>query len=826
MSHSPEVHQRPMIAIRDLVVFPTLTVPLLIGRPLSMGALQAAEHFNNEVILVTHISMDSETVNMESVYGTGVIGRIIQKVQIEDGTYKVLVETEERVKLHGITQVAAKDDEENDHCMADYEVVPVEEDLSENLAKVYGNVIRNLFNNVASLTKVPEDLLKHLKNEEDLYSLAVKVINYLPVSIAKKQEILEEDTIGQLVKNLVSQLTYEVDVLETQNRIQASVQKQMSKNQREYYLNEQIKAIRSELDDLNDTGLSELDQLEEQIIAAKIPKEAEEKALLELKRLKSMPAMSSEGTVARTYIDWLLKMPWNQRSRLKYDITKAEERLDQDHSGLDKVKDRILEYLAVTNHTKSVKGNILCLIGPPGVGKTTLARSIAEATGRELVRMSLGGVHDESEIRGHRRTYIGALPGKIVQMLAKAKTKNPLMLLDEIDKMGSDYKGDPAHAMLEVLDPEQNSTFNDHYLDVDVDLSEVMFIATANSFNIPGPLRDRMEIIELSSYTELEKLDIAKNYLLPKQLKEHKLKENAIEISDDLLLDIIRLYTKEAGVRSLDRQIAKICRKAIKDILKAGEAAHKGKGKAKVKVSEHPTIVLTKTLLEQYLGVPRFRFGVKEKEDQVGYVNGLAWTQLGGELLGIEVEVMPGKGNLITTGSLGDVMKESMRTAMSLIRARAKSYGLADDFADKIDIHVHAPEGAVPKDGPSAGGAITVAILSALLNQAIRADIGMTGEVTLRGHILAIGGLKEKLLAAARAGLKKVLIPEENVKDLEDVPAEIKAQLTIIPVSHFDEVVSHAFVKNIEKNEEFQRYSGLNDFSVPVTNVKSVEKHC
>ncbi len=826
MSHSPEVHQRPMIAIRDLVVFPTLTVPLLIGRPLSMGALQAAEHFNNEVILVTHISMDSETVNMESVYGTGVIGRIIQKVQIEDGTYKVLVETEERVKLHGITQVAAKDNEENDHCMADYEVVPVEEDLSENLAKVYGNVIRNLFNNVASLTKVPEDLLKHLKNEEDLYSLAVKVINYLPVSIAKKQEILEEDTIGQLVKNLVSQLTYEVDVLETQNRIQASVQKQMSKNQREYYLNEQIKAIRSELDDLNDTGLSELDQLEEQIIAAKMPKEAEEKALLELKRLKSMPAMSSEGTVARTYIDWLLKMPWNQRSRLKYDITKAEERLDQDHSGLDKVKDRILEYLAVTNHTKSVKGNILCLIGPPGVGKTTLARSIAEATGRELVRMSLGGVHDESEIRGHRRTYIGALPGKIVQMLAKAKTKNPLMLLDEIDKMGSDYKGDPAHAMLEVLDPEQNSTFNDHYLDVDVDLSEVMFIATANSFNIPGPLRDRMEIIELSSYTELEKLDIAKNYLLPKQLKEHKLKENAIEISDDLLLDIIRLYTKEAGVRSLDRQIAKICRKAIKDILKAGEAAHKGKGKAKVKVSEHPTIVLTKALLEQYLGVPRFRFGVKEKEDQVGYVNGLAWTQLGGELLGIEVEVMPGKGNLITTGSLGDVMKESMRTAMSLIRARAKSYGLADDFADKIDIHVHAPEGAVPKDGPSAGGAITVAILSALLNQAIRADIGMTGEVTLRGHILAIGGLKEKLLAAARAGLKKVLIPEENVKDLEDVPAEIKAQLTIIPVSHFDEVVSHAFVKNIEKNEEFQRYSGLNDFSVPVTNVKSVEKHC
>lgn len=824
MSHSQEIHQRPIIAIRDLVVFPTLTVPLLIGRPLSMGALQAAEDFNNEVLLVTHISMDSEIVDMESVYGTGVIGRIIQKVQIEDGTYKVLVETDERIKLHAINKVVADDSEEDlDYCIADYSLEPIEEDLSENLSKVYGNVIRNLFNNISTLTKIPEDLLKNIKHEDDLKQLAIKVINYLPVSIAKKQEVLEEPALGQLVKNLVSQLTYEVDVLETQNRIQASVQKQMSKNQREYYLNEQIKAIRTELDDLNESGLSELDQLEEKILEAKMPKEAEEKALTELKRLKSMPAMSSEGTVARTYIDWLLKMPWNKRSRLKYDIVKAEDRLDKDHSGLEKVKERILEYLAVTNHTKSVKGNILCLIGPPGVGKTTLARSIADATGRELVRMSLGGVHDESEIRGHRRTYIGALPGKIVQMLSKAKTKNPLMLLDEIDKMGSDYKGDPAHAMLEVLDPEQNSTFNDHYLDVDVDLSEVMFIATANSFNIPGPLRDRMEIIELSSYTELEKLDIAKNYLLPKQLKEHKLKEDAIKVSDAIMLDIIRLYTKEAGVRLLDREIAKVCRKVIKEIMKKSDGK---KGKAATKVNDHKPVTITKKMLESYLGVPRFRFGVKEKDDQVGYVNGLAWTQMGGELLGIEVEVMPGKGNLITTGSLGDVMKESMRTAMSLIRSRAKSYGLAHDFADKLDIHVHAPEGAVPKDGPSAGGAITVAILSALLNQAIRSDIGMTGEVTLRGNILAIGGLKEKLLAAARAGLKTVLIPEENIKDLEDIPAEIKKQLTIIPVSHFDEVIQHSFVKNIEKNDEFQRYNALEDFSVPMSNIKSTEKHC
>lgn len=824
MSHSQEIHQRPIIAIRDLVVFPTLTVPLLIGRPLSMGALQAAEDFNNEVLLVTHISMDSEIVDMENVYGTGVVGRIIQKVQIEDGTYKVLVETDERIKLHAINKVVADDSEEDlDYCIADYSVEPIEEDLSENLSKVYGNVIRNLFNNISTLTKIPEDLLKNIKHEDDLKQLAIKVINYLPVSIAKKQEVLEEPALGQMVKNLVSQLTYEVDVLETQNRIQASVQKQMSKNQREYYLNEQIKAIRTELDDLNESGLSELDQLEEKILKAKMPKEAEEKALTELKRLKSMPAMSSEGTVARTYIDWLLKMPWNKRSRLKYDIVKAEDRLDQDHSGLEKVKERILEYLAVTNHTKSVKGNILCLIGPPGVGKTTLARSIADATGRELVRMSLGGVHDESEIRGHRRTYIGALPGKIVQMLSKAKTKNPLMLLDEIDKMGSDYKGDPAHAMLEVLDPEQNSTFNDHYLDVDVDLSEVMFIATANSFNIPGPLRDRMEIIELSSYTELEKLDIAKNYLLPKQLKEHKLKEDAIKISDAIMLDIIRLYTKEAGVRSLDRELAKVCRKVIKEIMKKSDGK---KGKAVVKVSEHKPVTLTKKMLESYLGMPRFRFGVKEKDDQVGYVNGLAWTQLGGELLGIEVEVMPGKGNLITTGSLGDVMKESMRTAMSLIRSRAQSYGLAHDFADKLDIHVHAPEGAVPKDGPSAGGAITVAILSALLNQAIRSDIGMTGEVTLRGNILAIGGLKEKLLAAARAGLKTVLIPEENIKDLEDIPAEVKKQLTIIPVSHFDEVIQHSFVRNFEKNDNFQRYSALEDFSVPMSNVKSTEKRC
>ncbi len=818
MSHSQEIHQRPIIAIRDLVVFPTLTVPLLIGRPLSMGALQAADYFNNEVILVTHISMDSETVDMESVYSTGVIGRIIQKVQIEDGTFKVLVEMDERIKLHAINKVVADDSEEElDYCIADYSADPIEEDLSDNLSKVYGNVIRNLFNNIATLTKVPEDLLKNVKHEDNLKHLAVKVANYLPVSIPKKQEILEEKTLGQFVKNLVSQLTYEVDVLETQNRIQSSVQKQMSKNQREYYLNEQIKAIRSELDDLNDSGLSELDQLEEKIIKLKMPKEAEEKALAELKRLKSMPAMSSEGTVARTYIDWLLKMPWNKRSRLKYDIVKSEERLDKDHSGLEKVKERILEYLAVTNHTKSVKGNILCLIGPPGVGKTTLARSIADASGRELVRMSLGGVHDESEIRGHRRTYIGALPGKIVQMLAKAKTKNPLMLLDEIDKMGSDYKGDPAHAMLEVLDPEQNSTFNDHYLDVDVDLSEVMFIATANSFNIPGPLRDRMEIIELSSYTELEKLDIAKNYLLPKQLKEHKLKEDAIKISDALMMDIIRLYTKEAGVRSLDRELAKVCRKVIKDILKKGKTS---------KVNDHKPISLTKKMLETYLGIPRFRFGMKEKDDQVGYVNGLAWTQMGGELLGIEVEVMPGKGNLITTGSLGDVMKESMRTAMSLIRSRAKTYGLAHDFADKLDIHVHAPEGAVPKDGPSAGGAITVAILSALLNQKIRSDIGMTGEVTLRGHILAIGGLKEKLLAAARAGLKTVLIPEENIKDLEDIPTEIKKDLEIIPISHFDEVIQHSFVNDIEKNVEFQRYSALEDFSVPMSDIKSTGKHC
>lgn len=824
MSHSKEIHQRPIIAIRDLVVFPTLTVPLLIGRPLSMGALYAAEHFNNEVLLVTHISVDNEVVDMENVYSTGVVGRIIQKVQIEDGTYKVLVETDERITVKAISKVQLDAEDKFDYCIADYELNPIEEDLSDNLSKVYGNVIRNLFNNVASLTKVPEELLKNLKLEEDLKSLAIKVVNYLPVSIAKKQEVLEEKTLGQLVKNLVSQLTYEVDVLETQNRIQTSVQKQMSKNQREYYLNEQIKAIRSELDDLNDSGLSELDQLEEKILEAKMPKEAEEKALTELKRLKSMPAMSSEGTVARTYIDWLLKMPWNRRSRLKYDIVKAEDRLDQDHAGLDKVKERILEYLAVTNHTKSVKGNILCLIGPPGVGKTTLARSVAEATGRELVRMSLGGVHDESEIRGHRRTYIGALPGKIVQMLTKAKTKNPLMLLDEIDKMGADYKGDPAHAMLEVLDPEQNSTFNDHYLDVDVDLSEVMFIATANSFNIPGPLRDRMEIIELSSYTELEKLDIAKNYLLPKQLKDHKLKDDAIKISDAIMLDIIRLYTKEAGVRSLDREIAKVCRKVIKEILQKIDTSKKGK-KAE-KVTDHKSISLTKKMMESYLGVPRYRFGVKEKDDQVGYVNGLAWTQLGGELLGIEVEVMPGKGNLITTGSLGDVMKESMRTAMSLIRSRAKSYGLSHDFAEKLDIHVHAPEGAVPKDGPSAGGAITVAILSALLNQPIRSDIGMTGEVTLRGNILAIGGLKEKLLAAARAGLKKVLIPEENVKDLEDVPNEIKKQLTIIPIAHFDEVILHSFVKSIEKDVEFQRYNALEDFSVPMTNVKSVEKHC
>lgn len=788
----------PLLALRDLVVFPDTSAPLLVGRPLSIGALEMASEVDNRVILVSLTNPDEEAITMKTVYHTGVVAKVVSSKATKGGAYQVEVRAERRIKLQNVRELLFENEESHvfDFIMGEYFAAPIEEDLSEEEAAVYHEAISKLVTKLLENAQIKQLKPENLLAETDLYHLVMSVSNAIPMNVEKKQPIIEAETLSEAAEALIRTLTGELNTIDLQRRIHGLVQEQISKNQREYYLNEQMKAIHKELDDLNDSGLSELEELEEKIKAAKMPKEAEEKALNEVKRLKSMPTMSAEGTVARTYIDWLLKMPWNNRSRLRYGLVTAQKTLDKEHSGLEKIKERILEHLAVISHTRTKKGQILCFIGPPGVGKTSLARSIAEATGREFVRMSLGGVHDESEIRGHRRTYIGAMPGKLVQMLAKAKTKNPLILLDELDKTGADHRGDPADALLEVLDPEQNDTFMDHYLDTEVDLSEVMFIATANSYNIPAPLRDRMDIIELSSYTEIEKLAIAKNHLIPDQLEAHKLKPSELKFPDEAILHLINGYTKEAGVRNLNRVIGTVCRKFIK-------ARLLDKAKKDLKLT------VTKELIQEYLGAIKYRHGVKESEHEVGYVNGLAWTQVGGDLLGIEVELVPGKGELIATGSLGDVMKESVRTALTVIRARANSFGLPHDFYKKWDIHVHAPEGAVPKDGPSAGAAITTAILSALLDVPIRSDVAMTGEITLRGRVLIIGGLKEKLIAAERAGIKTVIIPEENQKDLEEVPENVLQALEIKAVKTIDEVIKIALAEVITPAKEWERFSGF-----------------
>lgn len=788
----------PILALRDLVVFPGTKTPLLVGRPLSIGALEMAAEVDDRVLLMSLKDPDEEEVSMETIYHTGVVVRVVSSKHSKGGSYQITVEAIERVSLVETKALVFENSEGHvyDFIMGKYALAPFEADLTAAEEEVYyltfEKLVKKLLENAQIKQLTPETLL----DEKALFPLVMKLASEIPMSVEKRQAILSEETLGAAADALIHNLTVELNIIDLQRRIHGLVQTQISKNQREYYLNEQVKAIHKELDELNDSGLSELEELEETIKNAKMPVEAESKALNEVKRLKSMPMMSAEGTVARTYIDWLLKMPWNKRSRLRYGLTTAKRTLDKDHSGLEKVKDHVLEHLAVISHTKSKKGDILCFIGPPGVGKTSLARSIAEATGREFVRMSLGGVNDESEIRGHRRTYIGAMPGKLVQLLSKAKTKNPLILLDELDKTGNSHKGDPADALLEVLDPEQNSTFNDHYLDVDIDLSEVMFIATANSYNIPGPLRDRMDIIELSSYTELEKLAIAKDHLLPEAYKENQLTREEIEFTDEGLLQLINHYTKEAGVRNLTREINAVCRKFIKERLLSKDKTRKGEKVDGARVAH-------------YLGASKYRHGIKEDAHEVGYVNGLAWTQMGGDLLGIEVEVFPGKGDLIVTGSLGDVMKESVRTALTVIRARSSYYGLPEDFYKKWDVHVHAPEGAIPKDGPSAGAAITLAILSAFLGVPIRSDIAMTGEITLRGHVLIIGGLKEKLIAAERAGIRTVLIPKENMKDLEEVPANIIDALEIIPVKTFDEVVDCALTQSLTRPDDWERFSSF-----------------
>ncbi|HIW05963.1 MAG TPA: endopeptidase La [Candidatus Ignatzschineria merdigallinarum] len=803
----------PILALRDLVVFPGTKTPLLVGRPLSIGALEMAAEVDNRVLLMSLKDPDDEEITMDSIYHTGVVVNIVSSKLSKGGSYQITVEAIERVQLKSTKSLVYENTDGfiYDFVMGKYELAPFVENLSPSEEEVYyqtfEKLIKKLLENAQIKQLTPEKLLE----EKKLMPLVMKLACEIPMSVEKKQAILAEDSLGDAADALINSLTVELNIIDLQRRIHGLVQTQISKNQREYYLNEQIKAIHKELDELSDSGLSELEELEERVREARMPVEAEEKALNEVKRLKSMPAMSAEGTVARTYVDWLLKMPWHKRSRLRYGLATAQKVLDKDHSGLEKVKDHILEHLAVISHTKTKKGDVMCFIGPPGVGKTSLARSIAEATGREFMRMSLGGVNDESEIRGHRRTYIGAMPGKLVQLLAKAKTKNPLILLDELDKTGSSHKGDPADALLEVLDPEQNSTFNDHYLDIDIDLSEVMFIATANSYNIPGPLRDRMDIIELSSYTELEKLAIAKDHLLPEAYKENGLTSEEIKFTDDGLLFLINHYTKEAGVRNLMRELNTICRKFIKERLLAKEKDRKGE-------------VVDAARIQHYLGATKYRHGIKEDAHEVGYVNGLAWTQVGGDLLGVEVQLIPGKGELIATGSLGDVMKESVRTALTVIRSRSNLYGLPEDFYKKWDIHVHAPEGAIPKDGPSAGAAITLAILSALLGVPIRSDIAMTGEITLRGHVLIIGGLKEKLIAAERAGIRTVLIPDENQKDLEDVPANVLEALEIIPVKSFDEVVDYALTQSLTRSDDWERFSSFTMMQEEPSQIKNRAK--
>ncbi len=777
-----------ILPLKDIVVFPNMATPLFVGRAQSLAALEFSKNTQNYILLVTQRDANTDENSGESLYEIGTIARITQKNRHEEGSYKILTDSIRRVAIKSVkTQEGA--------CTANFVLLDTEQSNLQphqltGLKNALKSALKDLF--ASNDKKFNDEVVHNLLSIEELDHLISVVSSHMPAPLKVKQAILEILRLDLQAEAVIGLIENELDTSEMEKRIRGRVKAQMDKNQREYFLNEQIKAIHKELDDLNGTNLSEIDLLKQAIIDAKMPVKIEEKALAEWKKLKSMPGTSSEGAVIRNYIDWLLKMPWVLRSELISDLEFSKKRLDQEHFGLEKVKERILDYLAVLMRSKSLKAPIICFIGPPGVGKTTLARSIAESTGREFARISLGGVRDESEIRGHRRTYIGAMPGRIVNALSKLKTKNPLILLDEIDKMGMDNRGDPASALLEVLDPEQNFAFNDHYLDLDLDLSEVMFITTANSFNIPGPLRDRMEIIQLSGYTELEKLDIAKRFLLPKQMTENGLNKPELKLSDALILSVVQNYTREAGVRNLERMLGTISRKAVKMLL------------------EQPTkksISMTAKLLANFLGPAKFKHGESDHQTQIGYVNGLAWTEVGGELLGIEVEIMPGKGNLICTGSLGDVMKESMRTAMTVVRVRAKALGLPDDFHEKWDLHVHAPEGATPKDGPSAGIAITTAIVSALTGNPVKADIAMTGEITLRGKVLAIGGLKEKLLAAARGGIKTVLVPEENTKDLVDLPPEILKQLLIFTVSSVDQVLEKSLVQYVDFKNNCNKYT-------------------
>ena len=771
----------PVLPLRDVVVFPYMVMPLFVGRAKSISALDEAMNEGKQLLLVSQKQADLEEPTVDDVFDVGTIANIIQLLKLPDGTVKVLVEGQQRAKINQLN-------DGEDHFSAEVTLIETTFGDEKELDVVKAAVLNEFESYLQLNKKIPADVLGALQRIDDADRLADTMAAHIPVTVRHKQSVLELADVQERLEYLLGMMESEADILQVEKRIRGRVKKQMEKSQRNYYLSEQIKAIRKEMDEgESEDTIDEVEQLRQKVEAAGMPADVRDKVESELQKLKMMSAMSAEATVVRSYIEWMLQVPWHKRTKVKKDIAKAQQVLDADHYGLERVKERILEYLAVQARLNKIKGPILCLVGPPGVGKTSLGQSIANATGRKYVRMALGGVRDEAEIRGHRKTYIGALPGKLIQKMAKVGVKNPLFLLDEIDKMSSDMRGDPASALLEVLDPEQNTTFNDHYLEVDYDLSDVMFVATSNSMNIPGPLLDRMEVIRLSGYTEDEKLNIAMQHLLQKQIERNGLKKGELTIEENAILDIIRYYTREAGVRGLEREISKICRKAVKNLLV----------NPKVK-----SITVNSDNLHDYLGVKRFEFGKADTQNRVGEVTGLAWTEVGGDLLTIETASVVGKGKLAFTGSLGDVMKESIQAAMTVVRARAEKLGINSEFHEKRDIHIHVPDGATPKDGPSAGIAMCTALVSCLTGNPVRADVAMTGEISLRGKVLPIGGLKEKLLAAHRGGIKTVLIPKDNVKDLEEIPDNVKENLAIHAVETIDEVLGLA-LENPPEGIEF-----------------------
>jgi ATP-dependent Lon protease len=771
---SGEILQYPLLPLRDVVVFPHMVIPLFVGRPKSIKAMETAMEAGKSILLVAQRSAAKDDPGPQDMYSIGCVSNILQMLKLPDGTVKVLVEGGTRAQIREVVDVRT-------HWVAEASAVPPDTAPAAEVEAMRRALLSAFDQYVKLNKKIPPEILTSLSGIDEAGRLADTVAAHLPLKLEQKQQVLEMFDVKSRLEHLLSQLETEIDILQVEKRIRGRVKRQMEKSQREYYLNEQVKAIQKELGE-GEEG-ADLEEMEKRIKRAHMPKDARKKAEAELKKLKLMSPMSAEATVVRNYIDTIVNLPWRKKSKISKDIKGAQEILDRDHYGLEKVKERIVEYLAVQTRVDKMKAPILCLVGAPGVGKTSLGQSIARATNRKFVRMSLGGVRDEAEIRGHRRTYIGSMPGKILQNMSKVQVKNPLFLLDEVDKMGADWRGDPSSALLEVLDPEQNSTFTDHYIEVEYDLSEVMFVATANTLNIPPPLLDRMEVIRLSGYTEDEKMNIATRYLLPKQVKATGLNEGELSVSEAAIRDIVRYYTREAGVRALERELSKICRKAVKQLLTDKKDAEEGKAHR---------ITVTPKNLDKFLGVRRYTFGMAEKQNQIGQVTGLAWTEVGGELLTIETVTMPGKGKTISTGKLGDVMQESIQAALSVVRARSRKLGVKEDFYQKNDIHIHLPEGATPKDGPSAGIGIATAMVSVLSGIPVRSDVAMTGEITLRGEVLQIGGLKEKLLAAHRGGIKTVLIPEENVKDLTEIPDNIKNKLEIVPVKWIDKVLEIA----------------------------------